>query len=228
MAVTMVGRRELLVAGLGVAGSLALAACGSAATAGAASTPQTVTKTLTATETVTHTVATAASTAAATAAPYMANMVIVTGGMIGKKGWPAFVPADLSVPAHATVTVRLVNFDDGTAPLPTSLATYAKVSGTVDGKASWAPLPKGEPNPTSGKETSYTALDVKDVSHTFTVPDLNVNVPIPASAIVTFTFDSGAPGTHTFKCLAPCGTGPDGMQGAMMTLGYMIGKLNVV
>lgn len=226
---TILGRRELLVTGLGVAGSVALAACGSAAATGASSTPQTVTKTLTATETVTQTVTAAASAAAATtSAPYVANMTIVTGGMIGKKGWPAFVPDDLEVPANTAVTIRLVNFDDGAAPLPAGLANYAKVTGTVDGKVSWAPLPKGEPNPSGGKETSFTALNVKDVSHTFTVPDLNLNVPIPVNAIVTFTFHSGAPGTHAFKCLAPCGTGPDEMQGAMMTLGYMVGKLKVV
>ena len=33
--------------------------------------------------------------------------------------------------------------------------------------------------------------------------------------------------TFSFRCLDPCGTGPMGMMGPMMTQGYMLGTLTV-
>ncbi|HET9014908.1 MAG TPA: hypothetical protein VFN57_04890, partial [Thermomicrobiaceae bacterium] len=42
---------------------------------------------------------------------------IITGRMFSHKGFPAYVPTDITVPANTAVTVRIANFDDGTAPL---------------------------------------------------------------------------------------------------------------
>ncbi|MCL4543003.1 MAG: hypothetical protein M1118_00145 [Chloroflexi bacterium] len=244
-------RREFLTLGAGVlAGSAILAACSSSTSAATATAPATVTQTVTetlsqaaataaaqtetvtntVTETVTQTASPATVTATASASgPAEASLYlsVVTGGMIGKKGWPAFLPTDVTVPANTRVNVTIYNFDDGTAPLPAGMATYAKVTGTVGGDASWEPLKKDDPN-AGGTPKTFQSLNPKDVSHTFTVSDLQLNVPFPVSAVVNFSFDSGKAGTYAFKCLAPCGSGPDGMQGAMMTKGYMIGTLKVV
>ncbi len=81
---------------------------------------------------------------------------------------------------------------------------------------------------------NYSSLTPDKIAHTFTIPQLNVNVPLPGDGMkgkdyntVTFTFRTGAAGTYTFRCFDPCGTGPMGMMGPMMTQGYMIGTLTV-
>jgi heme/copper-type cytochrome/quinol oxidase subunit 2 len=60
------------------------------------------------------------------------------------------------------------------------------------------------------------------------VADLGLNVPICAMCQTSFTFFSGAPGTFTWRCMDPCGTGPSGWDGAMATDGYMSGHITVV
>ncbi len=57
-------------------------------------------------------------------------LVILAGGMIGRKGWPEFVPADFSVPAQSLVRAEIRCFDDGAATIP---PMYANVRGTLGG-----------------------------------------------------------------------------------------------
>lgn len=151
---------------------------------------------------------------------------IVTGKMLNHKGWPSYVPTLLTAPANAMVNVRIVNFDDGTAPLPDK-SPLAKVTGTIQGTATWQPLDTNNPN-ASGKMTLYQSLAPKDVAHTFSLPALNLNVPLPVSSIVTFSFQTTKPGTYMFQCMAPCGSPPEGWGGAMHMNGYMMGSLHVV
>ena len=58
------------------------------------------------------------------------------------------------------------------------------------------------------------------ISHTFTIQDLNVNIPIPPDTIVTFTYTFATPGVYKYFCETPCGPG-------MNLAGYMIGYLIV-
>jgi hypothetical protein len=153
-------------------------------------------------------------------------LTLVTGGMIHKKDWPAYLPTDLTVPAHSTVNVRIVNFDDGPAALPAN-SPYAKVAGVVGGSATAQALTVSSPN-TPGQTTTYQELNPKDIAHTFTIGALKLNVPLPVSSIVSFSFETGAPGTYTWQCMAPCGDEPGGYGGAMARPGYMMGSLHVV
>jgi uncharacterized protein YndB with AHSA1/START domain len=127
------------------------------------------------------------------------------------------VPSDVTVHAGSQVTLTITNADDGTAPLTSALATYEQIQGgteTVDG-------------------TPTTSIPNADISHTFSVPDLGVNVVIPAvpkgqtTNTVAFTFTPTKTGTFTWHCFAPCGDGSDGMQGAMATMGWMEGNITV-
>ena len=172
----------------------------------------------------TTTTTTATVAAKATPAPPVTvheAMTIVTGGMMNHSGWPQFIPADVTVPLGATVDMTIYSYDDGTAPLPASTAVYAKASGVSD-------LVEGS--------QTVTSMSPSAVAHTWTVPQLGINVPIgvaPTTSgprtplVVTFSFKATKAGTFTWKCFAPCGNGSDGMAGAMATNGYMVGTLTV-
>jgi len=154
------------------------------------------------------------------------QMTIKTGKMLNKPGWPAFVPSNLSFPAGSKVVLTIVNYDDGTAPLSASSPyghvwgsdpTFGVVSGgteTVDGKA-------------------VTEIPNNEISHTFTIPGLLINVPIPAvqpgqkTTTVVYTFQVDKAGRFTWQCEAPCGTGSTGMGGAMNQDEWMQGFVNV-
>ncbi len=135
----------------------------------------------------------------------------------GQSGQPQFSPSDLNIKKGAKVTLTIVSTDTGNAPLPTGLTQYDNVQGgteTVDG-------------------TSVTNVPNDNVAHTFSVPALGLNAVIPVvpsgktSTTVVFTFTANKAGTYTWKCLAPCGSGSDGMSGPMATMGWMEGNFVV-
>jgi hypothetical protein len=165
-----------------------------------------------------------ASTRHASAAPVerhvqlKLNIVLNQPGM--QQDWPAYAPNKLVVPANSLVTVTLRDYDLGDTPLPSG-SPFTTVQGIVGGAAS-----------VDGK--SYTSLAPEKVAHTFTIPQLNINVPLPGDApkgasydTITFTFHTGKAGTYLFQCFDPCGTGSSGFMGPMATKGYMIGTLMV-
>jgi hypothetical protein len=135
--------------------------------------------------------------------------------------YAAYVPSTLlSAPAHSVVSVTIRNFDLDATPLPAT-SSRARVSGTVGGVA-------------SVDGSTYRALDPAAIAHTFTIPQLGVNVPIPGHSAsgkhyvtVTFSFRTGAPGTYDWQCFDPCGDGPDGLDGPMAAVSYMQGTLTV-
>jgi hypothetical protein len=146
------------------------------------------------------------------------NIVLNQPGM--QQDWPAYAPNKLVVPANSLVTVTLRDYDLGDTPLPSG-SPFTTVQGIVGGGAY-----------VDGK--SYTSLAPEKVAHTFTIPQLNINVPLPGDApkgasydTITFTFHTGKAGTYLFQCFDPCGTGSSGFMGPMATKGYMIGTLMV-
>ncbi|MHB1612699.1 MAG: cupredoxin domain-containing protein [Sulfobacillus sp.] len=146
------------------------------------------------------------------------SMTILTGKMDGKPGWPEFTPSVWTAPQGSTVTLTIVSHDDGTAPL-TSSSPYIKVSGTTTGSE----LVDGQ---------AVTTVNAQNVAHTFTVPGLGINLPIPVAPTggtitVKATFKLPKSGTFNWQCEAPCGTGSTGWGGPMITPGYMEGSVNV-
>ena len=149
-----------------------------------------------------------------------ANLDIVINQPGMQKDWPAFSPNNLVVPANSLVTVTLRDYDMGDTPMPKG-SPFTTVQGIVGGVA----YADGQ---------AYTALAPDKMAHTFTVTQLNLNVPLPGDSttgkpygVVTFTFRTGVPGIYFLKCFVPCGTGIGGWQGAMVTKGYMIGTVTV-
>ncbi len=154
------------------------------------------------------------------------QMVIQTGKMDGKPGWPKIVPSDLTFAAGTTVDLKIVNYDDGTAPL-SPVSPY----GHVWGSDPTFGLVNGGSETVDGKAVTEIANNL--VSHTLTVPGLLINIPIPAvpsgqkSITVEFTFQVLKTGKFFWQCEAPCGSGSTGMGGAMNSMGWMQGYINV-
>lgn len=148
------------------------------------------------------------------------------GTITDKVGWPRYAPSAITVPAGKAVTLVIADFDDAATPLPAASRSYDNVQGgteTVNGRA-------------------VTSISNTVIAHTFTVPSLGINVPIPmatdqgsgSSATVvpsivtfTFTFTPSKSGSFTWQCYTPCGSGSAGTSGPMATPGFMRGTLTV-
>jgi hypothetical protein len=137
-----------------------------------------------------------------------------------QKDWPAYAPNTVVVPANSLVTVTIRNYDLGDTPLLKG-SPFNTVQGVVGGVA-------------YADGHTYAALAPEKVAHTFTVPQLHINVPVPGDTTtgkpyveVSFTFRTGAAGSYYFQCLDPCGSGSNGFEGPMVTKGYMVGTLTV-
>ncbi len=160
--------------------------------------------------------------------------------------WPttAFV-----VPAHALVTVKIINYD-GAAQLLNNY--YATPRGTIDPAtgAKNVVTVNGTVNGQQLDNQELTSQDPALVAHTFTIhsipnsnqPWLFVSVPVSAvddaaptddagmpndPVVTTFSFVTGDPGTYIWQCIAPCGSNFDGFGGPMGTKGYMSGTITV-
>ena len=81
------------------------------------------------------------------------------------------------------------------------------------------------------------AIDPSLAAHTFSVPDLGVNVPLLGTDsnnskntdnFITFEFKVPSSGIFHWQCFVPCGAGTlYGNGGPMQTLGYMDGQIEV-
>ncbi len=147
-----------------------------------------------------------------------ANLNIIVNQPGYQEDWPAYAPNKLVVPANSLVTITLHDYDLGLdSPMPKG-TPFASVQGTIGGVA----YLNGQP---------YAALAPEQIAHTFTIPQLHINVPLPGfgkeSDTISFTFRIGKAGTYTFQCFDPCGTGNSGFEGPMATKGYMVGTLTV-
>ena len=147
------------------------------------------------------------------------TMKIVTGSLTGVGDQPQYTNPTWTVHAGERVTVKIISFDDGTAPLMGSQMMYDQVLGSTTGKE----LVAGR---------AISSVSDTNVAHTFTVVGLRFNMPIPAaptgkSVTVVATFVPTKTGTFTWQCYAPCGAGTNGMGGAMSTMKWMEGTIKV-
>lgn len=152
------------------------------------------------------------------------NLTVVTDAQTGKAGYIAFVPTNLTLPAHTTVRVRITNFDGATAQKP---AAYARVWGTVGGTVVVQRMMPGMPNMLERAHTVHAMPAATEVSHTFTSASLHLNVPVAPTGVTTFLLRTGKPGHYTWRCMNPCGDGAAGWGGPMRMKGYMSGVINV-
>lgn len=126
----------------------------------------------------------------------------------------------LTLPRNTTVTFVIRNFDSTTAPRN---EFFALVQGTVGGVEY-----------VNGKKVHI--MNPADMSHTFTIPDFGVSVPMlgvpdsgkPAFQTMKFTIRTpNKTGVFRWQCIVPCGSGLYGFGGAMGEIGYMQGLITL-
>lgn len=139
--------------------------------------------------------------------------------------------AVLNIPAGKTISLTIINYDDGPADVA---STYANVVGTTNNQITV--VNNTNVNSTQGSSginvsntTVVSQVPDTNIAHTFTVfsgSNVVLNIPLPPSSVVhaTFTMNSGS---YTWQCEAACGSGPTGWSGAMSTPGWMTGTLEV-
>jgi heme/copper-type cytochrome/quinol oxidase subunit 2 len=138
--------------------------------------------------------------------------------------------ANIALPAHKLIKLVIVNYDDGAAPL--LMKDAANVSGTqgnletvVNNDNVNSSQGLSGINVNGGQQVS--SVNSSNIAHTFTIPSIGVNLPIPPSSTVSAYFTLNDTGTLTWLCLTACGFGPMGTLGAMDTMGWMTGSIDV-
>lgn len=168
-----------------------------------------------------------AASAVATATPTVHEfLTIVPGEMDGSKNGPSYLPSSFTLPAHSHVIVTITDLDTAT-PLTGASVIYDKVTGVTNNQIAVTPIDVNNPNGSNGVTKTYSTVDPNIVGHTFTIAQLGLNVPVPGTSRVTFSFNTGAPGVYSWRCNDPCGTGEYGWSGAMVMKGYMEGTIRV-
>jgi len=174
--------------------------------------------------------------------PYVLTLVITTGNFYNSTfgDQPAYYvlgpngtlqsSAKIVVPAHRTIELVIVNYDDGSANL--TMPLDATVTGTVNDQMTV--VNNTEVNSTMissgiqirGSET-VSNLQPDVISHTFTIDSLGLNVPVATLSTEVAYFTVGSPGVYTWFCMTACGGGANGLEAAMSTPGWMTGSLVV-
>lgn len=133
--------------------------------------------------------------------------------------------SNISLPVNTRIQLTIISYD---TPTSGSTDQMGKVSGTVGGNVFLI-------NGTSASGTdmmakwgqNVTAVPGAMLAHTFTMPQLGINIPVVGGDTEVAYLYLTQTGTFSWFCQTPCGTGPTGMEGAMSTSGWMTGQVIV-
>ena len=132
--------------------------------------------------------------------------------------------ANISLPVRTLIQVTIVSYD---TPTPGSTDQQGKVNGTVGGTVfliNGTTASMAMPQPYSQNVTSVPGASL---AHTFTIPQLGVNIPVVGGdTVIAYLYFTTA-GTFIWLCQTPCGFGPNGADGAMSAAGWMTGLVTV-
>lgn len=75
-----------------------------------------------------------------------------------------------------------------------------------------------DPNPiiVNNGERVKLVMTSTDVAHGFTIPEFNINTPLPPGKQITIEFTADKQGTFPFFCNLYCGSGHSGMRGNLI------------
>lgn len=165
--------------------------------------------------------------------PFVVTIVIGTGSTFNSTAGnqPAYFvlgpnglesSAKINIPANRLIKLVVVNYDEGNASLV--LPGANAVSGTSDGSIFVASNTNINSSQGAGGISvkggeKVTSVAAAEVAHTFTIPSLNINVPVPVSSTVVAYFTVSKAGTYLWFCETACGLA------AMSTPGWMSGSV---
>lgn len=148
--------------------------------------------------------------------------------VLGDNGFQS--TANIILPVNTLIQVTIFSYD---TPTPGVAAESAEVEGTVGQNMRFynGTLATGIDNETMAQMMSLgknvTSVPVDSVAHTFSVPQLGINIPVVGGSTEIAYLRFTQAGTYTWNCMTPCGFGADGTGGAMSTAGWMTGSLTV-
>lgn len=178
----------------------------------------------------------------APAQPYELTLVITDNNVYNSSvgGQPAYFvlhdgqlisSAIINVPLNRKIDLTIVNYDDGA---DTVNKIYDAVNGTqgnqmlvVDNTLMNASQDASGINLNLNSTQTVSSWPVDDISHTFTITSLNLNIPVPPSSVVQTYVTFTSAGSFRWQCYVPCGSGSSGWAGAMSTPGWMTGNVTV-
>lgn len=179
------------------------------------------------------TTTTKTQTVANSTAPYVVHLVIATDSIFNSSAsdQPAFFllgpnglqsAGAIALPVNRTIELVIVNYDDGNATFVQP--NVNQVTGTIGGTVLVAS--NDNINSTQGSSgivvrggETLSTIDPNLVSHTFSVPSLGLNIPVPVSSTVVATFKVDRAGSYVWFCFTGCG------DAAMSTTGWMTGSV---
>lgn len=133
--------------------------------------------------------------------------------------------ASLTLPTFRLIQLTIISYDSAT---PNSTDQMGVVTGTVGNSVY---LMNGTiasmGNMTWG--TNVSSVPASALAHTFSIPELGINIPVVGGSTVVGYFKTDKAGTYTWICETPCGfPGPTAASsGAMATSGWMLGQIIV-
>ncbi len=143
--------------------------------------------------------------------------------VMGPKGLES--SANIILPANTLIEVSMVSYD---TPTPGSSDGMGVVSGTVDGNVYLINGTMASMNSMPGQwGMNVTEVSGADLAHTFTIPQLGINLPVVGGDTEIAYVYLTKTGTFSWYCETPCGFGPTGMDGAMSKTGWMAGQITV-
>ncbi len=172
-------------------------------------------------------------TNSSTGSPFVVTLVIATNSVYNSTegSQPAYFvlganglqsSQNMSLPANRLIKLVIMNYDDGNASL--NVPNDNVVSGTAGGTVFVAS--NSNINASQGSSgivitggQTVSSVPAVDVAHTFTVPSLNLNIPVPVSSTVVAYFTISKAGSFLWFCETACGDAP------MSTPGWMTGTL---
>ena len=132
--------------------------------------------------------------------------------------------ANIALPLNTLIQLTIISYD---TPTPGGPAGVGQVNGTVGGVVYMinGTNPAGSEPAQLGQ--NVTAVPEISVAHTFTIPELGVNIPVVGGYTeVAYLYFTKA-GTFQWLCMTPCGLGASGTSGAMSTAGWMTGNVTI-
>lgn len=156
------------------------------------------------------------------------NLAIVAD--LGGAGYDAFVKdGDLNatVPNHATNVTSPGPVDNNvtvSAGVPIKFVILNTDTALLENFSGQVTTPFAIYNDTDDGQVSLqyntgSSITQLAISHTFTIAELGLNIPIPPDTVATFTYTFTKPGVYRYFCATPCG---DGMGAGGYMYGYII------